>query len=220
MAVTLDGKPLTAVAAGYGVSLGITAQREVTVWGANGAGVGGRVGAVAPATPQRMPEVVGIRDVVTGEFQCAAVDHAGAVFTWGLNLDGALGRPDAAFEAPPGRVTGLPNVRVLAVRPSDVDGELHGLYEPDEELPVARISVWMRTAQKKQVVAFRSFLRTVVHEFLHHLDYEHFKLPETFHTEGFYKRESSLTNALFGVTGIALREPFPASAGSGGKPRG
>lgn len=89
------------------------------------------------------------------------------------------------------------DVRVLAARPSDVDGELHGLYEPDEEIPVARISIWMRTAQKKQVVAYRSFLRTLVHEFLHHLDYEHFKLPETFHTEGFYKRESSLTNALF-----------------------
>jgi len=92
------------------------------------------------------------------------------------------------------------DVKVLAVRPCDVEGELHGLYEPDEEIPVARISVWMRTAQKKQVVAFKSFLRTLVHEFLHHLDYEHFKLPETFHTEGFYKRESSLTNALFAST--------------------
>jgi hypothetical protein len=92
------------------------------------------------------------------------------------------------------------DVRVLAARPSDIDGELHGLYEPDEDIPVARISVWMRTAQKKQVVAYKSFLRTLVHEFLHHLDYEHFKLPETFHTEGFYKRESSLTNALFAST--------------------
>ena len=89
------------------------------------------------------------------------------------------------------------DVRVLAARPSDVDGELHGLYEPDEDIDTARISVWMRTAQKKQVVAFKSYLRTLVHEFLHHLDYEHFKLPETFHTEGFYKRESSLTSALF-----------------------
>ena len=102
----------------------------------------------------------------------------------------------AGFAVPP------VDVRVLAVRPSDVDGELHGLYEPDEELPTARISVWMRTAQKKQVVAFNSFLRTLVHEFLHHLDYEHFKLAETFHTEGFYKRESSLTNALFAAGGI------------------
>ncbi len=92
------------------------------------------------------------------------------------------------------------DVKVLAARPSDIDGELHGLYEPDEDIPVARISVWMRTAQKKQVVAYKSFLRTLVHEFLHHLDYEHFKLPETFHTEGFYKRESSLTNALFAST--------------------
>jgi hypothetical protein len=99
------------------------------------------------------------------------------------------------------------DVRVLAVRPTDMDGELHGLYEPDEELPTARISVWMRTAQKKQVVAFRSFVRTVVHEFLHHLDYEHFKFPETFHTEGFYKRESSLANALFAAAGIALPPP-------------
>jgi hypothetical protein len=98
-------------------------------------------------------------------------------------------------------------VRVLAVRPSDVDGELHGLYEPNEEAPPASISVWMRTAQKKQVVAYRSFVRTVVHEFLHHLDYEHFKFAETFHTEGFYKRESSLANALFDAAGIELPPP-------------
>jgi hypothetical protein len=87
-------------------------------------------------------------------------------------------------------------VRVLARRPSDDYGELHGLYEPDEEIVPARITAWMRTAQKKQVVAFKSFLRTLVHEFLHHLDYEHYKLPETFHTEGFYRRESSLAHAL------------------------
>jgi hypothetical protein len=99
------------------------------------------------------------------------------------------------------------DVRVLAVRPSDVEGELHGLYEPDEDLPRARISVWMKTAQKKQVVAFRSFLRTVVHEMLHHLDYEHFGLEETFHTEGFYKRESSLSNAIFVAAGIPPPEP-------------
>jgi hypothetical protein len=105
------------------------------------------------------------------------------------------------------------DVLVLAVRPSDVEGELHGLYEPDEELPTARISVWMRTAQKKQVVAFRSFVRTVVHEFLHHLDYEHFKLPETFHTEGFYKRESSLSNALFMAAGLATPDAVGRNGG-------
>jgi hypothetical protein len=103
------------------------------------------------------------------------------------------------------------DVRVLAVRPSDIEGELHGLYEPDEELDTARISVWMRTAQRKQVVAFKAFLRTLVHEFLHHLDYELFNLPETFHTEGFYKRESSLTNALLAAAGLPVPPARPAT---------
>jgi hypothetical protein len=86
--------------------------------------------------------------------------------------------------------------RVLAQRPADDYGELHGLYEPEDGATRARITVWMRTARRRQVVAFRSFLRTVCHEICHHLDYELFALEETFHTEGFYRRESALANAL------------------------
>ena len=97
----------------------------------------------------------------------------------------------AGFGVPPIRV------RVLARRPADGSGELHGLYEPEDGAVPARITVWMRTAQRRDVVAFRTFVRTLVHELCHHLDYELFKLPETFHTEGFYKRESSLATALF-----------------------
>jgi len=93
---------------------------------------------------------------------------------------------------------GVPEVkvRVLAARPSGPHEELHGLYEP--EPPPARITLWMRTAAKKQVVAFRSFLRTLVHELLHHLDYELYRFEETFHTEGFFARESSLARQLLG----------------------
>ncbi len=87
-------------------------------------------------------------------------------------------------------------VQVLATRPADGSGELHGLYEPGDDGTLARISVWMRTAQKKNVVAFKTFLRTLIHELCHHLDYELFALEETFHTEGFYKRESTLVAAL------------------------
>ena len=87
-------------------------------------------------------------------------------------------------------------VRVLAKRPADDGGELHGLYEPDDAGKPARITVWMRTAARRDVVAFKTFLRTLIHELCHHLDYELYKMPETFHTEGFYKRESSLVNAL------------------------
>ena len=60
----------------------------------------------------------------------------------------------------------------------------------------ARISVWMRTAARRDVVAFKTFLRTLIHELCHHLDYELYRMAETFHTEGFYKRESTLVSAL------------------------
>jgi len=104
---------------------------------------------------------------------------------------------DAGYRVPKIRV------RVLAQRPADGDGELHGLYEPDDEGTPARITVWMRTAARKDVVAFKTFLRTLIHELCHHLDYELYKMPETFHTEGFYKRESTLVNALLAAESTA-----------------
>jgi len=96
---------------------------------------------------------------------------------------------------------GTPPVVVLVLerRPANAEGELQGLYEPDEVTGgTARITVWMRTARKEQVVKFRTFLRTLVHEVCHHLDYEHYLLAETFHTQGFYTRESALMRELLG----------------------
>lgn len=87
-------------------------------------------------------------------------------------------------------------IQVLAVRPSDDWGELHGLYLPEDEGKPAKIQLWMRTARHKRVVAYKSFLRTLLHEVCHHLDYELYRFPETFHTEGFYNRESSLFHQL------------------------
>lgn len=87
-------------------------------------------------------------------------------------------------------------IQVLAVRPSDDWGELHGLYLPEEDGKTAKIQLWMRTAKHKRVVAYKSFLRTLLHEICHHLDYELYRFPETFHTEGFYNRESSLLRQL------------------------
>jgi hypothetical protein len=95
-------------------------------------------------------------------------------------------------------------VCVLATRPKDHTGELHGLYQPEEN-KASLISIWMRTAELKKVVAFKTFLRTLIHELCHHLDYEMYQLEETFHTEGFYKRESSLVNALLAQAGIPAK---------------
>jgi hypothetical protein len=99
----------------------------------------------------------------------------------------------ADLGVPPARV------KVLAARPSHDWGEVQGLYEPEED--VAVITVWMRTAAKKHVVAFKTFLRTVLHEICHHLDYELYGLEESFHTEGFFKRESSLFHQIAGSLG-------------------
>ncbi len=87
-------------------------------------------------------------------------------------------------------------VKVLEKRPSNTWGELQGLYEPVEGGRADRITVWMRTARRKQVVAFKTFLRTLLHELCHHLDYELLGLQETFHTQGFFKRESNLFQQL------------------------
>src|SRR5256712_3416879 len=88
---------------------------------------------------------------------------------------------------------GLPpvGVEVLAARPPARWGELHGFYTNERGKP-PKIQLWMRTAKQKRVVAFRTFLRTLLHEVGHHVDYTGLRLKDSFHTEGFYKRESSL----------------------------
>jgi hypothetical protein len=95
------------------------------------------------------------------------------------------------------RELAMPAVRVevLAARPHAGWGELHGLYtaEPGRQ---PKIQLWMRTAKQRRVVAFRTFLRTLLHEVGHHIDYTRLKLRDSFHTEGFYKRESSLFHQL------------------------
>lgn len=93
------------------------------------------------------------------------------------------------------RVTPL-GVVVLAVRPRNDWGELHGFYRPASGAQGAGIVLWMRTAQRRRAVAFRTFLRTLLHELCHHFDYELLGLPHSFHTRGFYRRESSLFRQL------------------------
>jgi hypothetical protein len=81
-------------------------------------------------------------------------------------------------------------------RPANSRGELHGLYVPSNGDGRDLIRLWMMTARRGQVVAFRTFLRTLLHELCHHLDYTLLGLPDSLHTQGFYRRESSLFHAL------------------------
>lgn len=98
--------------------------------------------------------------------------------------------------------------RVRSVRPADRGGELHGLYTwEDGKKPL--IEVWMRTAKNENVVAFRTFLRTLLHEVCHHLDFSLLGLAQTFHTEGFFRRESSLVRQLAGAGARRRGPPGP-----------
>ncbi len=109
--------------------------------------------------------------------------------------------------------------RVLAVRPTNHREELHGLYEFGGRRPQPVISVWMRTAQRRQTVAFRSFMRTLLHEVIHHLDYQLLRLEDSYHTQGFYKRAESLYRqlvpaelcAMSGSSHTSARRADPAS---------
>jgi alpha-tubulin suppressor-like RCC1 family protein len=112
--VSLPHKAL-AVAAGYGVSLAITDTNQVAVWGANKAGIAGRLNAIAPAAPQVLAGMDDVQAVAAGEFLFGVVDGAGKVYTWGLNSEGALGRPSAQLNAGPGLVNGVPAVRQLVL---------------------------------------------------------------------------------------------------------
>jgi hypothetical protein len=118
----------------------------------------------------------------------------------------AVARAAFAISAGISRALGAapPRLEIHAVRPRGDTHELHGLYVPEGEAPPV-IRVWMRTARKGRVVAFRTFLRTLLHELVHHLDFEVLELAWSFHTEGFFKRESSLFRQL--VPGPARPRP-------------
>jgi hypothetical protein len=94
------------------------------------------------------------------------------------------------LDVPPVRLT------VRTVRPEISGGELHGLYTYSKKGADPTIEVWMKTAAHERVVRFRTFLRTLLHEVLHHLDVTLLGLEDSFHTEGFFKRESSLVRQL------------------------
>jgi hypothetical protein len=86
-----------------------------------------------------------------------------------------------------------PDVRALAARPLRVReggwaSELFGDYCIQTQL----IRIWTRTAVRKQITSFGTFLSTLCHEFSHHLDCQRFEFGASPHTRGFYARTALL----------------------------
>ena len=92
------------------------------------------------------------------------------------------------------------NIGVLAARPLRVreysTTELFGDYHSDTML----IRVWMRTAVRKDITSFGTFLSTLCHEFCHHLDFLKFGFGDSWHTRGFYERTAALYHHAGGTS--------------------
>ena len=92
------------------------------------------------------------------------------------------------------------SIRVLASRPLRVrehsTTELFGDYHPD----TMQIRIWMRTAVRKDVTSFGTFLSTLCHEFCHHLDFLKFGFGDSWHTRGFYERTAALYHHARGTS--------------------
>jgi len=130
-----------------------------------------------------------------------------------------LGATSEFYEVPPC------NIRVLAARPLRVrehsTTELFGDYHPDTML----IRVWMRTAVRKEITSFGTFLSTLCHEFCHHLDFQRFEFQDSWHSRGFYERTAMLYHHLRGtppkrlywvsVAGGRWRIDWPRTNGGG-----
>ena len=67
-----------------------------------------------------------------------------------------------------------------------------GVYSP----ALQGITIYKKTARQGKVLASKTALNTLIHEFVHHLDYVYSKLGGSLHTKGFYMRISWITNQL------------------------
>jgi len=65
--------------------------------------------------------------------------------------------------------------------------KLYGLCAPD-----GTITLSFRTAVRGKVFAFKTYLNTLTHEFMHHYDHQRLQLGASFHTRGFYHRVRDL----------------------------
>lgn len=101
------------VSAGYGVSLGLSAKQELLVWGWNPLGVGGDQ--AVSEIPALIKAVSAPVCVAAGQSIFAAIDQAGSLYTWGLNVDQALGRATEQMNALPGVVHGLSVMLAVAL---------------------------------------------------------------------------------------------------------
>jgi len=116
-----DGKPvyvgsslrLSCMSAGYRVSQAASPQQELLVGGWNPLGVSSDQTSSEIPTP--IDGISAPLAVAAGQSIFAAIDQSGSLYTWGLNVDHALGRATEKINALPGMVRGLPALQAVAL---------------------------------------------------------------------------------------------------------
>ena len=105
---------LKSIAAGFGINLGLTEHNKVVSWGNSSIGIGGNNQIIALLEPQPLdlPEA---KIIAAGEHNFAIVDLQGHVHTWGMNVDGVLGRSTAHLNASPDILQDLPSIKSIAM---------------------------------------------------------------------------------------------------------
>ena len=71
--------------------------------------------------------------------------------------------------------------------------------------PLGRIRVPNRTPARGDLVRPTAFLNTLLHEFCHHLDIARLKLPQSYHTRGFFWRIDHLYHLAIATRAEARR---------------
>ena len=81
--------------------------------------------------------------------------------------------------------------------------KLYGVYHCDSAL----IEIANLTSIRKQVVAGKTFLDTLIHELMHHIDRKFLRIPSTPHSPGFYARIEDLKTKLMRMKGGERASP-------------
>jgi hypothetical protein len=71
-------------------------------------------------------------------------------------------------------------------------GEVYGKYQ----IKSKHIIIYNLTAKTQKPTSIKSFYDTLLHEFIHHYDFEVLKLTDSPHTKGFYQRINDLKAKL------------------------
>lgn len=101
------------VSAGFGVSLGVSDQRQALIWGFCQVGIGGST--LFSEEPTLINGLNNVIKVAAGQFLYAAIDQLGKVYTWGFSTDGGLGRPSTKTNSSPEGISSLPEIQDIVI---------------------------------------------------------------------------------------------------------